>query len=69
MLVTLILTLCAGTVCTQQQPFDAMPAQLCAIRGQEIGSDWMKREGYEARGYVLARYGCRAVQAGRKDAI
>jgi hypothetical protein len=65
MLVTLVLTICSGSVCIDHRPFDPMPGQTCAIQGQQIGSAWMLENGYLARGLTLAKYSC---QIGRRDA-
>lgn len=67
MLVVMVLTLClADGACVEQRPFDPMPGQVCALQAQALAATWMTENGYLARGYRLAKWGC---QNGKRTGI
>jgi hypothetical protein len=65
-LITVIATLCTlNGVCIERTVTDqATFAQCSGAFSQQALSGWMEREGYTARGYRLAKWGC--VVGGKK---
>jgi hypothetical protein len=57
-LVTAVLTLCLASACEDKAPFAPMPGQACALQVQALAAQWMTENGYFARGYRLAKWGC-----------
>jgi hypothetical protein len=59
MLVVVIATLCLSDVCVQKIVTDQASLMQCSGPfGEQAISKWMTEEGYSARGYRLAKWGC-----------
>jgi hypothetical protein len=59
MLVTVIATLCLANVCVEKTVTDQATLMQCGGGfAQQALSKWMDENGYSARGYRLAKWGC-----------
>jgi hypothetical protein len=59
MLVSVIVTLCLANTCIERTVTNEATLMQCggAFAAQALPA-WMEREGYTARGYRLAKWGC-----------
>jgi len=66
MLAIVVATLCLADVCTEKVVSDQASSFECAINAPAFIAKWMADEGYTARGYRLAAWGC---QYGRRTRV
>lgn len=58
MLVMILATLCLGDVCVEKVVTDQATLAQCGATAAQRIPQWMEEQGYTARGYRLAKWGC-----------